>query len=219
MAEAKQIPRQTPISWRVVFGVSWAGLRRRMSRSLVTVSCVVLAIAFISYMLIIGNIAEALIALNDSALNIELQKNGIDVFAATQTDQMTVLLLGLALLTCTVGIVNSMLMSVTERIKEIGTLKCLGARDMFIIKTYFVESTLQGICGALAGLVLGCLIAVTISLHAYGMSVLQTFPALPVCKSLIVSFSCGSLISVLSAIAPAYMAAKKQPVDALRVEE
>ena len=219
MAEAKRIPRQTPIAWRVVLGVSWAGVRRRISRSLVTVSCVVLAIAFISYMLIIGNITQALINLNDPVLDGELQKNGVDIFAGAQTDQMTVLLLGLALLTCTVGIVNSMLMSVTERIREIGTLKCLGARDMFIIKAYFIESTMQGICGAMAGLVLGLLIAVSVSAHSYGIPVFRTFPAVTVLRSLLISFFCGSLISVVSAIAPAYMAAKKQPVDALRVEE
>ena len=219
MTEAERIPRQTPISWRVVLGVSWAGVRRRMSRSLVTVSCVVLAIAFISYMLIIGNITQSLIDLNDPALDGELQKNGVDIFAGTQTDQMTVLLLGLALLTCTVGIVNSMLMSVTERIKEIGTLKCLGARDMFIVKAYFIESALQGICGAIAGLVLGLLIAVSVSAYSYGMPVPRTFPFGAVLRSLIISFFCGSLISVGSAIAPAYIAAKKQPVDALRVAE
>ena len=78
---------------------------------------------------------------------------------------------------------------------------------------------MQGICGAIAGLVLGLLIAVSVSVYSYGMPVLRTLPVATVLVSLLISFFCGSLISVVSAIAPAYMAAKKQPVDALRVEE
>src|SRR5438105_14869317 len=46
----------------------------------------------------------------------------------------------LSLLMCLVGITNSMLMSVTERYKEIGTFKCLGATDGFIVKVFFLEA-------------------------------------------------------------------------------
>ena len=47
---------------------------------------------------------------------------------------------GLALLVAFVGIVNAMLMSVTERFREIGTMKCLGALDGFIVKLFVIES-------------------------------------------------------------------------------
>ena len=219
MSNRSRIPEQKAIAWGTVCAVSWSGLRRRMLRSMVTISCVVLAIAFVAYMLIINNITQALVEANDSILNVRLQETGVDIFAETQTDQMTVLLLGLALLTCTVGIVNSMLMAVTERIREIGTLKCLGARDMFIVKTYFFESTMQGICGSIVGMIVGCLIAVAVSAGTYGEHVPRHFPAGMVAQSLLIAFLCGSVISVLSAIAPAYAAARKQPVEALRVEE
>jgi len=219
MSTREQIPEQCPISWATIFSVSWAGLRRRMLRSAVTISCVVLAIAFISYMLIINDLTQALVDANISDLNVRLQQAGVDIYASTQTDQMTILLLGLALLTCTVGIVNSMLMAVTERIREIGTLKCLGARDMFVVKTYFVESTMQGICGSLVGMVVGCLIAIAVTAATYGAHVGGQFPVGNVLRSLAIAFACGFVIAVVSAIWPAYAAARKQPVEALRVEE
>ena len=218
-AAVKQtIPRQAPLPWHIVLRVSLAGMQRRMMRSVVTVSCVVLALAFLAYMLVLSDITEALVALNSPRLNILLQERGVDIFAETQMDPMTMLLIGLALLTCTVGIANSMLMSVTERVREIGTLKCLGARDRFIVKSYLIESTLQGLCGAIVGIVLGGLIAVAASAATYPGFVLTAFPAVAVARSLLFSLLCGLAIAVLASIWPAAAAARKRPVDALRVE-
>ena len=219
MAEHTTIPEQVSVSWATSLVISWAGLRRRFLRSLITMTGVILAIAFLAYMLTVQNVTGALVAANDNDLNVLLQQAGVDILAAGGTDRMTVLLLGLSLLTCMVGIVNAMLMSVTERIREIGTLKCLGAKDLFIIKTYFIESSLQGICGALIGMTAGAVVAITALLANYGKYVFANFPALPVVQALLISLLCGSLISICAAILPAYMAAKKQPVDALRVEE
>ncbi len=217
--QAAHIPRQTPLSWRIVLRVSCAGMRRRMMRSIVTISCVVLALAFLSYMLVLSDITQALVDLNNPQLNIMLQEQGVDIFAVSQMDPMTILLIGLALLTCTVGIANSMLMSVTERFREIGTLKCLGARDRFIVKSYLVESSLQGLCGAVAGIILGCAVAFGASSATYPGYILQSVPTIPVARSLAVSFVCGFIIAVTASIWPAGAAARKRPVDALRVEE
>ncbi|MBI4504180.1 MAG: FtsX-like permease family protein, partial [Chloroflexi bacterium] len=121
--------------------------------------------------------------------------------------------------TCLVGIINAMLMSVTERIKEIGTLKCLGAQDAFIVKTFFIEASLQGVMGTVLGVVLGLLVGLLVNTFAYGRFVWSAFPAFLVVKSVVVSLVVGSLMSVAAAIAPAYWAARKQPVEAMRVEE
>lgn len=219
MASNTAIPEQVPIPWITASIISWAGLKRRLLRSLITMTGVILAIAFLNYMLTVQSVTSSLVELNDNELNILLQDAGVDILAGTGTDRLTILLLGLSLLTCMVGIVNSMLMSVTERVKEIGTLKCLGARDMFIVQTYLIESSLQGICGTILGLFLGSAVAIATLLKSYGHYVFVNFPVLSVAQSLLISFVCGSLISVLAAIAPAYIAAKKQPVEALRVEE
>jgi len=214
-----RIPRQPPLSWRIVLRVSLAGMQRRMMRSVVTVTCVVLALAFLAYMLVLADITQALVELNDSKLNILLSERGVDIFAATQMDAMTLLLIGLALLTCTVGVANSMLMSVTERVREIGTLKCLGAQDRFIIQSYLVESTLQGLFGAAVGVLLGCAVAVAASAATYPGYVLSSFPTAVVLRSLLASMAVGLFIAVAASIWPAAAAARRRPVDALRVEE
>ena len=65
----------------------------------------------------------------------------------------------LSLLVCVVGIINAQLMSVTERFREIGTLKCLGALDRFIVRIFVIEATMQGLAGGIIGALLGVLVA------------------------------------------------------------
>ena len=213
------IPEQTQVSWLVTVQVSWAGIKRRFFRSLITMSGVVLAIAFLTYMQMQNVIVKGLIKANDQVLNVLLQKAGVDIYAGDSSDRMMLLLIILSLLACLVGIVNSMLMSVTERIKEIGTLKCLGALDGFIIRSYFIESSLQGVAGTALGCIIGLVVAISAALSNYGRYVFPNLAYGGACLALLVSFLIGTLLSVVAAILPAYMAAKKQPVDAMRVEE
>ena len=215
----RNIPDQTPVPWGMAFVVSWGSLRRRFLRALITMVGVVLGIAFLTYMRVNNDIVHALIRLKDDGLNALLQKAGVDIYAAQGTDTMMILLIGLSLITCLVGIVNAMLMSVTERIKEIGTLKCLGAEDSFIVKTYFIESSLQGVIGTTLGALIGLLIAVGVDLISYGHWVFTGFPWIAVMLSLTLALVIGSLMSVAASILPAYWAARKQPVEAMRVEE
>lgn len=219
MNSSNNIPFQTRVPWVVVFSVSWGSLRRRIFRSLITMFGVVLGIAFLTYMLVNDSIIKALVAMKDDKLNVLLQKAGVDIIGGSGSDTMTLLLIGLSLLTCLVGIINAMLMSVAERIKEIGTLKCLGAEDAFIVKTYFVESSLQGMFGTVLGGVIGFLTAVVVNAVAYGGSVFGAFPWLGVLKAGVMALLIGSVMAVFASIAPAYWAARKQPVDAMRVEE
>ena len=213
------IPEQTQVSWMVTVQVSWAGIKRRFFRSLITMSGVVLAIAFLTYMQMQNVIVKGLIKANDQVLNVLLQKAGVDIYAGDSSDRMMLLLIILSLLACLVGIVNSMLMSVTERIKEIGTLKCLGALDGFIIRSYFIESSLQGVAGTALGCIIGMVVAISAALSNYGRYVFPNLAYGGACLALLVSFLVGTLLSIFAAILPAYMAAKKQPVDAMRVEE
>ena len=217
--DAAGIPEQVRVPWSVACAVSWAGLRRRLLRALVTMLGVILAIAFLAYMLVTDSITQALMAVNDNRLNLLLQRSGVDIFAAEGTDRMMLLLIGLSLITCLVGITNAMLMSVAERVREIGTLKCLGARDSFVVQSYFIESSVQGIMGALIGMFLGALVAVAVAVVNFGLYALTHLPLLPVLRALFLSFLVGAGLAVLASLAPAYMAARKQPVDALRIEE
>jgi len=218
MNSDKTIPVQANVPWAVIFAVSWGSLRRRIFRSLITMIGVVLGIAFLTYMLVNDSIVKALIAMKHDAVNVLLQKANVDILREG-SDPMMLLLIGLSLLTCLVGIINAMLMSVTERIKEIGTLKCLGAEDSFIVRTYLVESSLQGVLGTLCGSLAGLLVGIAVNVVAYGGFVFQVFPWFYIVRAEVVAFVIGSIMSVLASIAPAYWAACKQPVDAMRVEE
>ncbi len=219
MDELDRIPDQTVIPWSVAFSVSWGSLRRRFFRSLITMAGVILAIAFLTYMLVTDDVTNALILVNQDQLNILLQKADVDIIAATGTDKRMMLLIGLSLFTCLVGIINSMLMSVTERIREIGTMKCLGALSTFILKIYFIESALQGVIGTLIGLLVGFVVGFGISVHSFHGYVWQYLPVVEILKSLGISAVIGALISVVAAIAPAQWASAKEPVDAMRVEQ
>lgn len=217
--EGDTVPDQKHVPWGVAFTVSWGNLRRRFLRSLITMAGVVLGIAFVTYMWINDNIVNALILLKIDSLNVLLQKAGIDIYAERGADPMMILLIALALFTCLVGIINSMLMSVTERIREIGTLKCLGAEDAFIVKSYLIESSLQGVIGTSLGVVLGFLVSLVVNIFVYGQYVLSSFTPGPVLRSALLALVIGSVMSVVASILPAYWAARKQPVDAMRVEE
>jgi ABC-type antimicrobial peptide transport system permease subunit len=132
----------------------------------------------------------------------------------------------MAMLTCAVGIANAMLMSVTERYREIATMKCLGAQDALVVKLFLLESGVQGVFGAVVGLPLGFLVAIVAALGLYGQYGWDYFPwtqavviwgMAPIAAT--VSLITGLILAVAGAVGPAIMAARMKPVDALRVEE
>ena len=125
----------------------------------------------------------------------------------------------LSLTVAVVGIVNAMLMSVTERYREIGTMKCLGALDSFIIRLFLLESVFQGTSGTIVGTVLGFLLILVHTLLLYGLVTVKAFPVQWILVYGAISIVVGFLLSVFGAILPAYRAAKMQPVEAMRVEE
>ncbi len=216
------MPESYTVPWSVVFSVSMGSLKRRRMRAFVAMIGVILAIAFLCYMLVNHVMVHALIDVSTTdrdAINALLQDAGIDKMRMAGTDTRMFILITLSLITCLVGIVNAMLMSVTERVKEIGTLKCVGALDSFIVKTYFIESLLQGVAATIVGILIGLIFgfaASTFSFHGFAWTYC---PWLKIMGVIAASFGIGTVISVAASIAPAYWAATKQPVEALRVEE
>ena len=127
-------------------------------------------------------------------------------------------LVGLALLVAFAGILNAMLMSVTERFREIGTMKCLGALDSFIIKLFLIESLFQGIAGTVLGVLLGLGLSVAMMSSSYGIYAWKNVPWGSIVVNVVVSFAVGLFLTVAGALYPAWQAARMQPIDAMRVE-
>jgi ABC-type antimicrobial peptide transport system permease subunit len=127
-------------------------------------------------------------------------------------------LIGLALLVAFVGILNAMLMSVTERFREIGTMKCLGALDSFIIKLFLIESLFQGGVGTALGIVLGVGLSMANLSTSYGNYVWKNVPwhSLTLCVG--VCLVVGIFLTVAGALYPAWQAARMQPIEAMRAE-
>lgn len=117
----------------------------------------------------------------------------------------------ISLLVGGIGIMNIMLVSVTERTREIGIRKSLGARTRDIMIQFLTESAILSACGGLVGILLG------VGIVSIGGAVLQIDVVVkPAVVLMAVGFS--ALVGVFFGIYPALKAAKKDPIEALRYE-
>ncbi len=123
----------------------------------------------------------------------------------------------ISLLVTVIGITNAMLMSVTERFREIGTMKCLGALSSFIRHIFVIESSLMGIVGGLAGVIIGALFSILAYSISYGFGlVISSVDFILICGFGFASLSVGILLAIMAALYPARVASKMVPADALR---
>jgi ABC-type antimicrobial peptide transport system permease subunit len=123
----------------------------------------------------------------------------------------------ISLLVTVIGITNAMLMSVTERFREIGTMKCLGALSSFIRHIFLIESSLMGIVGGLAGVIVGALFSILAYSISYGFGlVFSSVDFLLICGFGFASLAVGILLSIMAALYPARVASNMVPADALR---
>ncbi len=149
-------------------------------------------------------------------LEIQLNINTLEDAKGFTPDQ--IYLMCLSFLVCVVGITNAMLMSITERFREIATLKCLGATDSFILIQIVLEAMIQGVIGGLIGLLVGFLVALTSSIFQVGFRVFASFDWSMIGFAALFSLLAGVLLSVLSSLYPSAKAARMAPMEAMRVE-
>jgi putative ABC transport system permease protein len=134
--------------------------------------------------------------------------------ATTVNSTLTVMLAGIAIISLLVGgigVMNIMLVSVTERIHEIGLRKSLGARPRLIRRQFLVEASILGLAGGILGVGLGIVGAIVLP-HLTSSSVVLSVPA-----------SLGAIvmamaIGVVFGVYPASRASHLAPIDALRNE-
>jgi len=127
-------------------------------------------------------------------------------------------LIVVSFLVCIVGIANAMLMSVTERFREIATMKCLGATDSFIMINFILESCMQGIAGGVVGAFLGFLLGGLRSWARFGWVAMQNLPGVELLIAGGLSIVMGVVLSAGAAVYPAYVAARLAPMEAMRIE-
>jgi ABC-type lipoprotein release transport system permease subunit len=110
-------------------------------------------------------------------------------------------------------------MAVTERFREIGTMKCLGALDRFVLRLFILEAGMQGLTGSLAGALSGTVFALVAGWVRFGGAALQALRPAEVGLSLAAATGIGLGLSLLGVLYPALVAARMQPVEAMRVEQ
>lgn len=123
-----------------------------------------------------------------------------------------------SMLVCAVGIANAMLMSVTERFREIATLKCLGALDGFIMTVFLIEAGILGIVGGIAGTLIGLVLAILRMALGFQSLLVQSFPALDLVKAGLISILLGMILAAIAAVYPSFRAARLAPMEAMRIE-
>lgn len=125
----------------------------------------------------------------------------------------------IALFVTVIGITNSILMSVTERFREIGTMKCLGALSGFVRQMFLIESSLVGLVGSVVGAVLGTLFSIVAYTLTYGAGlVFQSLNPFLLVLYLLLCILVGMMLSVVAALYPARFASRMLPAHALRSE-
>ncbi|MBO7091990.1 MAG: ABC transporter permease, partial [Victivallales bacterium] len=130
------------------------------------------------------------------------------------TRLMTILLTcvaSISLIVGGIGIMNIMLVSVTERTKEIGLRMAIGARPIDILMQFLLESIVLALVGGFIGIIVGVSGALTVG-HV------QKWPILITQSSIVISFTFSALVGVAFGFFPALRASRLNPIDCLRYE-
>ncbi len=219
--QGPKISRQIVLPWKKSLEMAASSLKIRFLRSLITVFSLVLAIAFLSFTLSNTAIARELFRLHGMPAIPLLSQAGyiFDQARATiDAGPKDLWLIVLSLLVCTVGIINAQLMSVTERFREIGIMKCLGALDRMILRLFLIEAVIVGVLGAGAGSMIGMLAAWGSAFFSFDTLDCSALAFGPLLAEASRAWAIGIGLSILGVLYPAILAAKLQPVIVMKEE-
>lgn len=163
----------------------------------------------------VTDILNANLSVSDSTIQYkgqDLLKQAQDIQELSQsTNRMLIWIAGISLLVGGIGVMNIMLVSVTERTQEIGLKKAIGAKKSHILGQFLTEAAVLTSLGGIIGVIAGIVLAEVIS-KVSEMPVVISIPAAIVA----VGFSMG--IGIIFGLLPSYKAANLKPIDALRRE-
>jgi ABC-type antimicrobial peptide transport system permease subunit len=178
-------------------------IRRRFQRTAINVASIALANSFLTSL-----------ALTD----IFYQTYSIIEAGTLGVDAYQYWLVAVALIVSIVGITNAMLISVYERTREIGTMKCIGALDQHIMMLFLVEAVIQGTLGGVIGYILGVLAALASVGFTTGFDIIFKVGSLDLVVYLVGTTAMSIILSIVASLYPAWRASKMPPVEALRYE-
>ncbi len=179
----------------VVWDMAISSLKLRLSRSVLTLLTITTSTAFLMYLLTAPRTGEE-----------------------TEAQSWTLMVV-LAMVVSAAGVLNTMLMSVGQRYREIGTMKCLGALDSFVLFSVVLEAAILGLAGSALGLLAGLVVSTLLAVadHGFAFAGHLRLGALPA-KCLFV-FAVGAGLTTGAAAVPAWIASKMPPMDAMRGEK
>lgn len=161
---------------------------------------------------LIGNYIREKLLISSDYYSVSSQNSMIDAMDSI-SNTLTLLLGGIASISLVVGgigVMNVMLVSVTERTKEIGIRKSLGARKIDVLMQFLIEALVLSILGGMIGVILGISVGNIAENFNFTFAVSHTI--------IFISFFSSALIGIIFGIFPAYRAACLKPIDALRTE-
>ena len=220
--ESEQVQRQVKLPFMKSLEISLKSIKVRFFRSLITTLSLVLAVSFLSFIGVSNDVANGMLDTQNSGLRRVLINSGYDIGpedTSVGSSPKQRWLVILSLLVCVVGIVNAQLMAVTERFREIGTMKCLGALDRFILRLFILEAGMQGLAGASVGAILGAIFSLLSGWARFGTVAITAISWNSVMASIAISTGVGCFLSLLGVFYPALVAARMQPVEAMRAEQ
>jgi predicted lysophospholipase L1 biosynthesis ABC-type transport system permease subunit len=176
---------------------------RRFNRASINIVSIALGIAFLSTLLMSDSLYRAYALAGGEKLGVETYQYW---------------LMFVAIIVSVVGITNAMLITVFERYREIGTMKCLGAMDRHILLLFLVESIIQGFTGGVAGYILGLIGAILSTGFTIGFTAILMVPIMEIITLLLGSIGLSMVLCGVATLYPAYRAARLHPVEALNYE-
>ena len=220
--DSGHVQRQVRLPFMKSVEISLKSIKVRFFRSAITTLSLVLAVSFLSFVGVSNDVANGMLATQEPELRRVLVQSGYDLEPQDTTvgsSPKQRWLVILSLLVCVVGIVNAQLMAVTERFREIGTMKCLGALDRFILRLFMLEAGMQGLAGAGIGALVGAVFSLLNGWLRFGTVALGSLSWANLAGSVGIAMVVGFLLSLLGVLYPALVAARMQPVEAMRVEQ
>jgi len=178
-------------------------IRRRFQRTAINVASIALANSFLTSLALSEMFYQAYSSIEGGTL-------GVDAYQYW--------LVAVALIVSVVGITNAMLISVYERTREIGTMKCIGALNQHIVMLFLVEAVIQGTAGGLIGYFLGVLAALASVGFTTGFDIIFKVGSLDLVIFLVGTTVMSIVLSIVASLYPAWRASKLPPVEALRYE-